>query len=104
MPADLVINPHRFIPEKGVNLNLEDTLDWAVETKQEIMMWGPYEYPEFTYYRWLNRIADLESGKVKYQCIDPLVIRVVEKPARRLERVVIQLGRHVRGADRPERR
>ncbi len=75
MPAAMVIKPHRFIPEEGVNMKLKDTLKWALETDQQIMQWGPYEIPEASYSRAMNRIAELDSGKVKYQCIDPLFFR-----------------------------
>ena len=76
MPATLDIKVLKFIPETGTDLDLYDTLDWALSTDQSIAQWGPYEIPERGYGRALDRIAELQSGAVKYQCIDPLIFRV----------------------------
>lgn len=73
MPADMQINTLRFIPEAGKNLSLRDTIAWTQDTNQNVAYWGPFELYPKSFYRVMARINDLESGRVKYQCIDPLL-------------------------------
>ncbi|HEY8505764.1 MAG TPA: hypothetical protein VIL46_14360, partial [Gemmataceae bacterium] len=72
MPRGMKIRAWWLWPEKGVNLDLYRTLNWAVETGQRVSMWGPYEIRRELYEMFLERMADLEAGRQDYMCIDPL--------------------------------
>jgi hypothetical protein len=70
MPATLEIRPLSREVEPGRNLSLEESIENATRTGQEIAMWGPYEVWHGAYYRFMVQKAFLESGRVGYQCID----------------------------------
>jgi hypothetical protein len=70
MPATLDIHPWRFQVEPGVNLGLHESMQSAVDTGQEIAMWGPYEVWRGLYTRFGVQKEWLESGAIGYQCID----------------------------------
>ena len=71
MPADLEIDPLKFEVEPGVNLNLDQSLQHAVDTDQRITLWGgAFEIWHGLYHRFQVQKAFMESGQVGYQCID----------------------------------
>ena len=70
MPATLDIHPWRFAPEPGRNLELHETIRMALDCREHVAMWGPYELRPEPYRRFLLQKAFMESGRVGYQCID----------------------------------
>ena len=72
MPADLNIQPWRFTPEPGRNLELHETVRMALGFREHVALWGPYEIQPQLYRRFLLQKAFPESGQVGYQCIDTL--------------------------------
>jgi hypothetical protein len=72
MPADMDITLLRPIPEKGGNLSLASTFDWITETNQETAVFGPIKVKEKIFLLGMQRLNELQSGKVTYQCIDPM--------------------------------
>lgn len=70
MPADLDIQPWRFTPEPGRNLELHETLRMALDNREHVALWGPYQIRPRLYRRFLLQKEFLESGRMGYQCID----------------------------------
>jgi hypothetical protein len=70
MPASGDIRVAALLPEPGVNMDLLDTLRWAVQTGQRVTMWGPYRIDPELYERALRQVALLESGQVRYKAVD----------------------------------
>ncbi|CAN5274453.1 hypothetical protein BH10PLA2_BH10PLA2_30510 [soil metagenome] len=71
-PATLVVHTLRFRAEPGVNLSLKETIDLVQQHREHVTVWGPCEVPEFMYVEFLKQKCHLESGAVRYQCIDSL--------------------------------
>jgi hypothetical protein len=72
MPATLKIDALRYVTEKGVNLGLHETLDYALADGERVSQWGPYECRPELYFRFVVQKVFLESGRVGYQCVDEL--------------------------------
>jgi hypothetical protein len=70
LPATFAIHPLSFHVEKGVNVDLHETIEYALANKEEVSLWGPYECRPRLYYRSLVQKGYLESGEIGYQCID----------------------------------
>ena len=70
MPASFKVRPWDFHVQKGTNLGLQETLLFAMDNRERISEWGPYECRPRLYYRALVQKEFLESGRVGYQCID----------------------------------
>jgi hypothetical protein len=70
MPRSLSIQPLRMLPEPGVNLNLNATLDWARSVESRVSMWGPFPIQREFYEKAVVRERQLESGIVRYLCRD----------------------------------
>jgi hypothetical protein len=70
MPADLKIHPWHFRPETGGNLELHETIKFALSERERVAEWGPYEIRPRVYRRFLLQKDYMESGRVGYQCID----------------------------------
>ena len=70
MPATLDIHPWRFTPEPGRNLELHETIRMALNFRETVALWGPYEIRPRLYRRFLLQKDYMESGRVGYQCID----------------------------------
>lgn len=74
MAASLEVKPWLLLPQKGVNLPLGQTLHWAYNTgNQRVSQWGPYEIQDWAYWQAIQRVRFLESGRVRYQSVDPLL-------------------------------
>jgi hypothetical protein len=73
MPANLRIRPYALRPEAGTNLDLPTTLRFVHSQCQRISVWGPYEIDPLLYLRALSQKARLESGRVLYRTVDPLI-------------------------------
>ena len=70
LPATLEIHPWRFRTEPGANLDLHETLRYALANGERVSQWGPYECRPNLYHRFLVQKEFLESGRIGYQCID----------------------------------
>lgn len=70
LPATLEIHPWRLHTEKGVNLDLQETLRFALAHGERVSQWGPYECRPNLYHRFLVQKNFLESGHIGYQLID----------------------------------
>jgi hypothetical protein len=72
MPADLHIHPWHFRPETGGNLELHETIKYALSEREKVAEWGPYEIRPRVYRRFLLQKDYMESGRVGYQCTDTI--------------------------------
>ncbi|MDB5310458.1 MAG: hypothetical protein JWO38_4660 [Gemmataceae bacterium] len=70
MPATLDIRPWRFRIEPGSNLELHQTVKYALATGEHVDQWGPYESRPELYYRAAVQKEFLEGGGMGYQCVD----------------------------------
>ena len=88
LPRDFMRNPHlcvfdgagsRLIPEMntcpvspGRNFNLAETIKLAVDAKNAVAMWGPYEIKKAGFDLAVNRKRLLDGGTIKYRADDRL--------------------------------
>jgi hypothetical protein len=70
MPANMKIRSLRLRPQEGVNLDLYTTLDEVLQNER-VSEWGPFQITEWLYELARARKAELDSGVVKYKCVDP---------------------------------
>jgi hypothetical protein len=88
LPANFLTNPHlcvfdgpgsRLFPERnqcpispGKNLNLQQTIKLAVDAKDAVAMWGPYEIAKPGFDLGVKRKRLLDGGTIKYRADDRL--------------------------------
>ena len=88
LPADFLQNPNlcvfdgfasRVIPQNnkcpilpGHNFDLADTIKLAVDAKNAVAMWGPYEIAKPGFDLGIRRKKLLDSGQIKYRADDRL--------------------------------
>jgi hypothetical protein len=88
LPEDFLTNPHvcvfdglggRLLPEKnkcpvsvGRNFTLEETITLAVNAKNAVAMWGPYEIDKVGFDLGVRRKRLLDGGTIKYRADDRL--------------------------------
>src|SRR5205823_12941683 len=88
LPADFLTNPHvclfdgpdsRVFSERnkcpisrGRNFNLQETIKLAVDAKNAVAMWGPYEIAKPGFDLGVKRKRLLDSGSIKYRADDRL--------------------------------
>jgi hypothetical protein len=88
LPQDFMTNPHlcvfdgfasRLIPQwnkcpvlPGGNVTLEETIKLAVDQKNAVAMWGPYEIKKAAFDLAVNRKRLLDGGTIKYRADDRL--------------------------------
>jgi len=88
LPADFLTNPHlcvfdgpgaRMFATKnkcpispGKSFNLAETIQLAVDAKNAVAMWGPYEIRKEGFDRGVARKRLLDEGKIKYRADDRL--------------------------------
>jgi hypothetical protein len=70
LPATLEVRPAALCPEAGVNLLIDDTIRYALQSRERISVWGPYEIKKELYCRALKQADYLESGCMKYKAVD----------------------------------
>jgi hypothetical protein len=70
LPATLDIRPLRLSVEPGVNLDLHETIAYALSNGERVSVWGPYECRPSFYRRFRAQKDFIESGRVGYQCED----------------------------------
>ena len=69
LPASLDVKVLRPWPEKGVNLSLEQTLDFVYSQAQSVTMWGPFVIGKPIYERSLRVRQVAEAGGAQYRAI-----------------------------------
>jgi hypothetical protein len=88
LPADFLKNPHlcvfdgagsRLFPKRnqcpvsqGHNFNLAETIKLAVDAKNAVAMWGPYEIAKPGFDLGVKRKQLLDGGMIKYRADDRL--------------------------------
>jgi hypothetical protein len=88
LPRDFMTNPHlcvfdgfgsRLIPQwnkcsvlPGRNVTLEETIRLAVDSKNAVAMWGPYEIKQAAFDLAVKRKQLLDRGTIKYRADDRL--------------------------------
>ena len=88
LPSDFMTNPNlcvfdgvgsRLIPENnkcpvlpGRNVTLEETIKLAVDSKNAVAMWGPYEIKQAAFDLAVKRKNLLDGGTIKYRADDRL--------------------------------
>ena len=88
LPSDFMTNPNlcvfdgplsRTIPKNnkcpvspGRNFTLEETIKLAVDQKNAVAMWGPYEIKQEAFDRVVKRKNLLDGGTIKYRADDRL--------------------------------
>jgi hypothetical protein len=88
LPHDFLSNPHlcvfdgagsRIIPERnkcpistGRNFTLAETIKLAVDAKNAVAMWGPYEIKKAAFDLAVKRKRLLDGGTIKYRADDRL--------------------------------
>ena len=88
LPADFLTNPHlcvfegpgsRLFPESnrcpispGKNFSLQETIKLAVDAKNAVAMWGPYEIAKPGFDLGVKRKRLLDGGTIKYRADDRL--------------------------------
>ena len=88
LPHDFLTNPHlcvfdgvgsRLIPQNnkcpvlpGRNVSLKETIKLAVDQKNAVAMWGPYEIKQAAFDLAVKRKRLLDGGTIKYRADDRL--------------------------------
>jgi hypothetical protein len=70
LPQTLDVHVWRRWPERGVNLDLYQTLQTVSASRQDVSLWGPFVLPPDVYQKSLQVRQILESGQMKYRAID----------------------------------
>jgi hypothetical protein len=70
LPATLEVRTYAVRPEEGVNLELHTTFQWALDDRQIVAYWGPYQITPDFYARAYQGAGLLNSGAVRYKAID----------------------------------
>jgi hypothetical protein len=70
LPANLKIRVNALLPECGKNFDPHTTLRYVLGNKERVSLWGPYPIEKCLYDRALERIVELNSGRVKYKADD----------------------------------
>jgi hypothetical protein len=69
LPASLDVRTWSLLPERGVNLDLNATLDAVYKNGESVTMWGPFENLPQVYERSLRVKEVLDSGVAEYRAI-----------------------------------
>ncbi len=70
LPASLNVRVLALRPEKGVNLDLYQTLNFVLSQGEHVKLWGPFVMHPLLYRRALEGVGKLERGAVQYRAID----------------------------------
>jgi len=70
LPDSMNIRWWKFTVEPGSNFSNEFSIEHALETKQRVSAWGPYEIWSGLYERFVVQKAFLDSDAIGYQCTD----------------------------------
>lgn len=70
LPADLDVRVLACRPERGRNVELHETIQWALSNDERVFMWGPYQIDPELYCRAVRQCQVLDSGEVRYKAVD----------------------------------
>lgn len=70
LPANGIVRAAATEPEPGRNYGLDETLRLARSNDERISLWGPYPIQAELYCRARKRIAELETGRIRYKAND----------------------------------
>jgi ABC-type phosphate/phosphonate transport system substrate-binding protein len=70
LPRSQRIEVARIQSEPGMNLDLQQTLNFAREISARVYEWGPYRIRPELYERSLRQIDRLNSGRIQYKVLD----------------------------------
>jgi hypothetical protein len=70
LPENMKVRVNALLPECGKNFDLHTTVRWALGNEARTSLWGPYPIEKCLYDRALDRIAELNSGRVRYKADD----------------------------------
>ena len=70
LPASLLIEPLRRLPEPGKNLDLKASIAYAHSLNTTVAGWGPFPIKSEHYERACKQIDFLQSGKMSYIVMD----------------------------------
>jgi hypothetical protein len=70
LPANMKVRVNALCPEPGRNFDLHTTIRWTQCNKMRLSLWGPFPIEKCLYDKALERIAELESGRVRYKAND----------------------------------
>jgi hypothetical protein len=70
LPESTILKPFAILGEPGHNFSLKDTIQIAQRDGARVSLWGPYEIQEELFNRASERVAELESGQVRYIMLD----------------------------------
>jgi hypothetical protein len=66
-PATEVVRPVQILPEKGTNMDLEKSLDFAKKNDLRVSVWGPFEVSEKFFVAFQKHIVKFDKGEVGYR-------------------------------------
>jgi hypothetical protein len=69
LPQSLDVRTWSLLPERGVNLDLYQTLDAVYRERENVTMWGPFRILPQVYERSLQVKEILDSGAAQYRAI-----------------------------------
>ena len=69
LPATLNVRTFSPFPERGVNLDLYQTLGYVQSNRESVTLWGPFVISPLLYQRSLRVKAIAESGAARYRAI-----------------------------------
>ena len=69
LPASLNVRTWSPFPEKGVNFDLDQTIDYVTKNGESINLWGPFQIVQPVYERSLRVKQIIESGSAQYRAI-----------------------------------
>ena len=70
LDADKRCPPFVWLPARGVNLTLEETLALARERSLQVSIFGPYEIHPELYRRAVQRVHELQNGNYRWRNLD----------------------------------
>jgi hypothetical protein len=70
LPCNLHIRTNALFAEPGRNFDFDTTLRFVLDGGERVSLWGPYRIEPQLYHRALRRIAELDSGQVRYKADD----------------------------------
>jgi hypothetical protein len=70
LPQSMRVRTNALCAEPGWNVPLDTTLRYVLDSGERVSLWGPYPIEPELYFRAMRRIAQLESGEVRYKADD----------------------------------
>jgi hypothetical protein len=93
VPASLDVKVWSPRPVPGMNMSLEQTLNWVYSRGENVTMWGPFRVGQALYQRSLEVRSTLEGGSIQYRAIDTAANLLISDCIHALAAVDPQFGR-----------